>query len=286
MNEMENFSDVTFNILISAYCSESNLVQALVMMEKCFSNGFVPDVIALTKLIELLCNAGRLSEAVEAIERVEMKGGSHDVVVYNTLLKGFVKAGKVRAGIGFLRQMETKGCLPNTDTYNVLIEGFCEPMMLDLDSALDMFHEMKRAGVRWDFVTFETMIHGFCSAGRTKDGVEIFELMLEHKNGCGGRVASCNSIIYGLYKVNRLGRALEFLNYTRNWFPRGVAQTLAILESCREGNVDEAKQVFDEMSERGSIPSALVYSSLIQEYCKKGCMKEAVELVNEMIGLR
>ncbi|KAH6831076.1 Pentatricopeptide repeat superfamily protein [Perilla frutescens var. hirtella] len=284
MNEMDNFSDVTFNILISAYCNEGNLVQALVMMEKCFSSSFVPDVIALTKLIGILCNAGRLSEAVEALERVETKGGTHDVVVYNTLLKGFVKAGKVKAGCGFLRQMETKGCLPNTETYNVLIEGFCESGMLDL--ALDMFHEMKRAGVRWDFVTFETMIYGFCSAGKTRDGIEIFELMLEDKGGSGGRIASYNSILYGLYKDNHLDKALEFLNYMRNWFPRVVDHTLTILKFCQDCNIGEAKQVFDEMSERGSTPSALVYASLIQEYCKNGCMKEAVEMVNEMIGLR
>lgn len=284
MHEMDKYSDVTFNILMSAYCNEGNLVQALVMVEKCFGNGFVPDVITLTKLIELLCNEGRFSEAVEVMERVEAKGGSHDVVIYNTLLKGFVKVGKVKAGCGFLRQMEVKGCLPNTETYNILILGFCESVMLE--SALDLFHEMKRAGVRRDFVTFETLIHGFCSTGKTREGIEILELMLEERHGSGGRIASYNSILYGLYKDNNLDKGLEFLNFMRNWFPHAVAYTLTILEFCQEGNVEEAKQVLDEMRERGRTPSALVYGSLIQEYCKKGCMKEAVELVNEMIGLK
>ncbi|XP_057776446.1 pentatricopeptide repeat-containing protein At2g17525, mitochondrial [Salvia miltiorrhiza] len=283
MNEMGKYSDVTFNILVSTYCNEGNLVQALVMVEKCFSSGFVPDVIALTKLVALLCSEGRISEAVEVMERVEAKGGALDVVVYNTLLEGFVKAGKVKGGCGFLRQMEVKGCLPNTETYNALILGFCESH--EMDQALDLFHEMKRAGVRWDFVTFETLTYGFCSMGKTRDGVEIFELMLEERGGCGGRIASCNSILYGLYKSGNVGKALEFLNYMRIWFPRGVAHTLTILRLCEEGNADEAKLVLDEMRERGSVPSALVYASLVQEYCKKGCMKEAVELVNEMIGL-
>ncbi|KAL1557475.1 pentatricopeptide repeat-containing protein, mitochondrial-like protein [Salvia divinorum] len=283
MNEMERYSDVTFNILISAYCGEGNLVQALVMAEKCFGNGFVPDVVALTKLIEILCNEGRISEAVEVMERVEAKGGTHDVVVYNTLAKGFVKAGNVRGGCGLIRQMEAKGCLPNTETYNALILGFCSSQKMD--SALDLFHEMKRAGVCWDFVTFETLTHGFCSAGKTREGVEIFELMLEDRGGCGGRIACYNSILYSLYKNNNVGKALEFLNYMKNWFPQAVDHTIMILQLCEEGNVDEARKILDEMRERGRAPSALVYASLIQERCKKGRMKEAVELVNEMIGL-
>ncbi|KAI3454197.1 hypothetical protein Pfo_010860 [Paulownia fortunei] len=282
MNEMEEFSDVTFNILISAYCNDNNLVQALVMMEKCFSNGFVPDVVALTKVVEILCNAGRISDAVEVLERVEAKGGTLDVVAYNTLLKGFVKARKVRAGCGFLKQMEMKGCLPNTETYNVVIAGFCESGMLD--SALDMFHEMKRVGVHWNLVTFETLIYGLCSAGQTQGGFKIFDLMSEVKGGCGGRIGPYNSILYGLYKDNCLDEALEFLSYMRNLFPRAVDQSSRILQLCQEGSVEEAKQILDKMSEEGGFPSAPVYASLIKEFCKNGCMKEAVELMNEMIG--
>ncbi|XP_041994130.1 pentatricopeptide repeat-containing protein At2g17525, mitochondrial-like [Salvia splendens] len=113
---------VVYNTLIHALCKNG---KALVMLEKCFGNGFVPDVVALTKLMEILCKEGRISEAVEVMERVEAKGGTHDVVVYNTLAKGFVKAGNVRGGCGLIRQMEVKGCLPNTETYNALILGFC-----------------------------------------------------------------------------------------------------------------------------------------------------------------
>ncbi|KAE9450220.1 hypothetical protein C3L33_17886, partial [Rhododendron williamsianum] len=91
MNEMLEPNEVTSNILISAYCREGNVVQALVMLEKSFSNGCVPDVITVTKVIEILCNEGRVTEAVEVLERVKSSGGSVDVVAYNTLIKGFSK---------------------------------------------------------------------------------------------------------------------------------------------------------------------------------------------------
>ncbi|CAA0838444.1 Pentatricopeptide repeat-containing protein -mitochondrial [Striga hermonthica] len=281
-NEMEEFSDVTYNILISAYCNENNIVQALVMLEKSFSDGFVPDAVTLTKLLEILCNAGRASEAVEILERVEENRGATDVVAYNTLLKGFVQSGKMKAACGFLKQMENKGCLPNTKTYNILIKGFCDSEMLD--SALDKFGEMKRAGLHWDFVTFDTLIYGLCSSGKTRDGLKILEIFLEGKRkDWVHRIGPYNSILYGLYKANCLDKVPEFLNYMKFLFPRAAGRSLSILRLCEDGNIDEAKQILETMREQGDIPSAVVYAALIRVFCEKGHMKEGVEMTNEMI---
>ncbi|XP_051146897.1 pentatricopeptide repeat-containing protein At2g17525, mitochondrial isoform X2 [Andrographis paniculata] len=284
MHEMKELSDVTFNILISAYCDANNLVQALVMLEKCFNHGFVPDVVTLTKVVEIMCHSDRLWEAVEVLERVEGKGGTLDVVAYNTLLKGFVKAGKAGAAHGFLKQMELKGCLPNTETYNVVISGFCATWMLD--SAIETFYEMQRMGVPWNFFTFDTLIHGLCSSGRTKDGFIIFRLMMENEGwGCDGRIGPYNSILYGLYRDNNLYQAYKFLKYMERVFPHAVNQSSTILHLCEKGNVEEAKQVLDGMREGGDFSSVIVYASVIQGLCKKGCTREGVELMNEMVRL-
>ncbi|KAJ0774750.1 putative tetratricopeptide-like helical domain superfamily [Helianthus annuus] len=180
MNEMVEPKDVTFNILITAYCKAENIVQALVMLEKSFDLGFVPDVITLTKVIKVLCDKDRAMEAVEVLERVEKKGGEIDVVVYNTLIKGFCKLKKVKAAVRFLKEMEMKGCLPNAETYNVLIFGFCELGLLD--SAVDMFDEMKTVGIAWNLMTYDTLIGGLFSRGRIEDGYKIMEIMVEKGN--------------------------------------------------------------------------------------------------------
>ncbi|KAL6959806.1 hypothetical protein U1Q18_039958 [Sarracenia purpurea var. burkii] len=282
MNEMVKPNEVTFNILISAYCKEANLVQALVMLEKTFSNGLVPDVVSVTKVIEILCNDGRVTEAAEVLERIESKGGTVDVVAYTTLIKGFCKAGKMKLALRFLKEMEGKGCLPNVDTYNVLIFGFCESGTLD--SALDMFHEMKSAGISWNFVTFNTLIRGLCSGGRMEDGFKILELMEETKGGSEGHIGPYNSIIYGLYKENRLEEGVEFLTKMGKMFPRAVDRSSKILGFCEEGSIEDAKRLYDQMTGEGGIPSALVYASLIHGFCQQGRVKEAFELMNEMVG--
>lgn len=282
MSEMEEPNDVTFNILISGYCKEGNSVQPLVLLEKSFSMGFVPDVVTVTKVLEVLCNAGRVMEAAEVLERVEGMGGLLDVVAYNTLIKGFCGAGKVKVGLHFLKQMERKGCLPNVDTYNVLISGFCESGMLDL--ALDLFNDMKTDGIKWNFVTFDTVIRGLCSEGRIEDGFSILELMEESKEGSRGHISPYNSIIYGLFKQDRFDEATEFLTKMGNLFPRAVDRSLVILEHCKKGDIEDAKRLYDQMIDEGGIPSILVYNCLVHGFSQQGSVREAVELMNEMIG--
>ncbi|XP_076892698.1 pentatricopeptide repeat-containing protein At2g17525, mitochondrial-like [Bidens hawaiensis] len=180
MSEMVDPNSVTFNIMISAYCNIDNLIQALVMLEKSFDLGFVPDVITVTKVIKVLCDKDRAMEAVEVLERVEKKGGEADVIVYNTLIKGLCKLKKAKAAVRFLKEMEMKGCLPTAETYNALIFGFCESGLLD--SALDMFDEMKTVGIGWNLVTYDTLIGGLCSGGRIEDGYIIMEIMVDKGN--------------------------------------------------------------------------------------------------------
>ncbi|XP_077220558.1 pentatricopeptide repeat (PPR) superfamily protein [Tasmannia lanceolata] len=282
INEMVDPSGVTFNVMISAYCREGDLIQALVMLEKSFALGFVPDVVTVTKVLEVLCNEGRVMDAVEVLDRVEKKkGGLIDTVAYNAVINGFCRLGKVKVGKRFLKEMEGKGCLPNVNTYNTLIAGFCESG--NLDSALDLFHEMRTDGIDLNFVTYDTLIRGLCSGGRIADGFKILNMMEESRGGLGGRISLYNSIIYGLYRENRLEEAREFLVEMGRFFPRAVDKSLKILGFCEEGKVEEAKKVYDHMISEGGVPSALVFVRLIHGFCEEGNVREAFELMNEMV---
>nr|XP_043621044.1 pentatricopeptide repeat-containing protein At2g17525, mitochondrial [Erigeron canadensis] len=284
MNEIVDPNSVTFNILITAYCKQDNLVQALVMLEKCFRVGFVPDVITVTKVMEILCNKDRPMEAHAVLQRMEKNGGKIDVVAYNTLIKGLCKMKKPKAARRFLKEMELKGCLPNIDTYNSLISGFCELGLLD--TALDMFDEMKTAGISWTFTTYDILIHGLCSRGRVEDGYKILELMEETRSSSISRhISPYNSIIYGLYKANRIDEAREFLTKMETNFPRAIDKTLQILALCEDGKIQNAKKIYDEMIQQGINPSILVYVTLIRGLCQENLVKEAFEMMDKMLKL-
>nr|GEU94687.1 hypothetical protein [Tanacetum cinerariifolium] len=251
-SEMVVPNDVTFNILITAYCKQENIVQALVMLEKYLHLGFVPHVITITKVLEILCRNDRVAEAVEVLQRVEMKGGKIDVVAYNTLVKGFCNLRKPKAARRFLKEMELKGCLPNVDTYNALISGFCESGLL---------------------------------GGRVEDAHNIMELMEESSNSSFGHISPYNSIIYGLYKANRIDEAREFLTKMGTQFPRAIDRSTHILAFCEQGKTENAKTVYDQMIQEGSIPSILVIVTLIRGLCEETMVREAFEIMDQMLSI-
>lgn len=282
MSEMTEPNAVTFNILISGYCGEDDFVQALVLLDDCLNLGLIPDLVTVTKVLEVLCNADRVSEAVQVLERVEGVGVAVDAVAYNTLIKGFCRTGKPRLGLGLMKKMEMKGCLSNVETYNLLISGFCDIGMLD--SALNLFHDMKTDGVKWNFATYNLLIRGLCSAGRTQDGLKILEIMDENRRGTECHIGPYNSVIYGLYKEDRLNEALDFLYKIGGLFPKNADRSFRIMGFCKEGKIEDAKMVYDQMIEEGGNPSAIVYAHLIHGFCQKGCVQEAFEVMNEMVG--
>ncbi|GAB2260121.1 hypothetical protein Droror1_Dr00010976 [Drosera rotundifolia] len=282
MNEMPEPNDVTYNLLISAFCKQEDLVPALVLLEKSFSSGSVPDVVTVTKVVALLCSVGRLNEAAEVLERVEGSGDTVDVVAYNTLIRGFCALGKAKVGLHFLKHMETKGCLPTVDTYNIMISGFCETNMID--AALDLFNAMETDGTQCNFFTYDILIRGLCFQQRVADAFKILELMEERKRGAEGHISPYNNIIYGLFQECRHKEAIEFLQNLRLLFPRAVDRSSRVLKFCEEGDLDSAKKIYEQMINEGSAPSVLVYSSLINAFCKHGRVREAFELMNEMIS--
>lgn len=281
MSEMDCPNDVTFNIMISAYCGEGNYLQAMVMLEKCFDLGFIPDVVAVTKIVDILCNEARFSEAVEILNRVEDKGGVVDVVAYNTLIEGFCRVGKPSVGQRVVKEMEAKGCLPNLRTYNSLISGFCAAR--DIDSAIDLFGEMKEDQINPDFNTYDTIIRGFCSVGRVDEGYKFLRAMEEQRGDLGKRIGPYNSIIYGLYREKRLCEAQEFLEKMEEYFPRSVDRHKNICSLCEEGSFEEAMKVYEQMIGEGGSPSVLAFVGLIDGLCQVKNTREAFNLMNEMI---
>ncbi|CAG7900762.1 unnamed protein product [Brassica rapa] len=281
MSEMKEPNDVTFNVLISAYCNEQKLVQSMVLLEKCFGLGFVPDVVTVTKVMGVLCSEGRVAEALEVLERVEGKGCKVDVVACNTLVEGYCAVGKVRVAQRFFEEMERNGYLPNVETYNLLINGFCEAGMLD--SALDVFNDMKTDAVRRNFATFNTLVKGLSVGGRVNDGLKILELMEESENVRGARVDPYNSVVYGFYKENRWEEALEFLLKMENLFPRAVDRSFKLISLCEKGSVEDVKTAYDQMIGEGGVPNVVVSHCLAHRFSQEGYMEETLELINDMV---
>ncbi|KAI4327853.1 hypothetical protein L6164_020265 [Bauhinia variegata] len=107
--------------------------------------------------------------------------------------------------------------------------------------------------------------------------------MEDSKEGSRGRISPYNSIVYGLFKQNRLDEAVEFLKKMGKLFPKAVDRSLTILRHCNEGAIEDAKRIYYQMLNEGGVPSILVYDGLVCRFSGEGCVREAIELMNVMV---
>ncbi|KAH0633629.1 hypothetical protein KY284_036415 [Solanum tuberosum] len=115
-----------------------------------------------------------------------------------------------------------------------------------LDLTLEMFNEMKRVGINWNFVTYDTLIHGLCSGGRVENGWKILEVMNNDKQVSAFHISPYNGVIYGFYKETRLEEALAFLRKVENLFPLAVDRSvkMAILVNQGRSMIRWSRRVF------------------------------------------
>nr|POF12019.1 pentatricopeptide repeat-containing protein, mitochondrial [Quercus suber] len=251
MNEMEEPNDVTFNNLISAYCKEENLVQALVLLEKCFNLGFVPDVVTGTKVLEVLCNVGRVTEAVDILNRLER--------------------GRMEDGFKILEIMEeskegSRGCL---SPYDSVLYGLYKENQLD--EALTFLTQMGKFFPR--AVDRSLRILSLCEEGAIEDAKKVFGQIL----GGGGvpNVLFYDRLVHGFCEGGYMHEAFELMNEMvgRGYYPLAPTFNALISGFCRQGKVSSALKLIDDMVVRVCKLDIGSYNPLIDAFLGRGIFK-------------
>jgi pentatricopeptide repeat protein len=91
-------------------------------------------------------------------------------VTFTTFIRKHCKARDMRAALSCLGAMRRAGVRPNDRTYNTLIQGWIE--LKRMDRAMDLFREMKRRKVRPDVVTYNLLISGWARQMKRMDKAE------------------------------------------------------------------------------------------------------------------
>lgn len=88
-----------------------------------------------------------------------------------------------------LRKMEEKDIKADVVTYSR--DG-------RMDAAIDLFNEMETKGIESSVVTYNSLIGGFCKAGKWNDGAQLLKDMISRKiipNVQGWKVGGCMDFI-------------------------------------------------------------------------------------------
>lgn len=178
------------------------------------------------------------------------------------------------------RDIVTIGPSPSLRTFNELILGFCRKGFIRC--ALAMVGLMQRYGLFPDARSFRNVFKACFAMGRKKDAFEVFAYMLQ--NGfCLPDVSSCTFLVDALCKEGRLEEARELFDRMETEKKRGsVAYSALIYGYAKFGKTESAREVYMEMDSRGVTPNCYTFNALVYGYSKTNCLNEALITFDEL----
>ncbi|KAK8983666.1 hypothetical protein V6N11_009455 [Hibiscus sabdariffa] len=302
---------ITHTMLISAYCKQEVLEEALSLYEEMVANGILPDAITYSSIINGLRKHVKLAEAKILMMDMEMErmgvdpnhvsyatlmnmffkvGNSmdaftlkslmvvrdivFDVVVYTILMDGLFKVGKPKESM-FITLLKHK-LVPNTVTYSTLVHGLCK--LGDINGAESALEEMKEKYVVPNVVTYSSIINKYVRKGILDEAVNIMRKMM-------GKNIFPNVYIYaalidGYFKAGKETVALDLYNEMKLI---GLVENSFILDAFvnnlkRSGRMWEADELAKDMMSRGLSLDHVNYTSLMDSFFKEGKESAALTL--------
>ncbi|KAK7843088.1 pentatricopeptide repeat-containing protein [Quercus suber] len=203
-------------------------------------------------LIRNYGRAGLFQESIKLFSTMKSLGVSPSVVSFNSLLSILLKRGRTNMAKSVYDEMlTTYGVTPDTYTFNILIRGFCVNTMVD--EGFHFFKEMSRFKCEPDVVTYNTLVDGL--AGNLDEALKMFDKMSELQ-------VQSDSATY----------------------------SVIIRSLCQIGDYGRAEELFDELSEKeilfsavGCKPLVAAYNPMFEYLCGNGKTKKAERVFRQLM---
>lgn len=251
---------VSWNALLAGYVRAGMWHEALkLFVELLRVPGLDPDEPTMASLVSAISQPGLLDLARKAHGYVIRKGFSLDGALGVSLITMYAKCGSIGGAHKVFVSVPAK----NVGHWTCMIGGLAAHGLAE--SALWLFAEMLKAGVRPNYVTFIGVLNACSHEGLAEEGLKYFHLM-----------SNCFNIEPGIQHygclvdlLGRLGRVEEAMELISNLCTEpGFVVWSTLLSACRKhGNVEiaevAAKKLFELEPENGS--SYVMLSSLYAE---------------------
>ncbi|KAJ7551518.1 hypothetical protein O6H91_06G018500 [Diphasiastrum complanatum] len=293
-------SDVVIaNILVDMYAKCGCIEHAQQMFDKMTQR----DVVSWNSMIAGYVKSGCIEHAHQVFEEMSER----NVVSWNSIIAGYAHNGRAKEALALYEQMKQEGVQPNHVTYVILLKACASIAALEqgkqlhvqiirsgfesdemVSSALvDMYakcgsmahaHQVFDSMHERSVVSWTAMIAGYSQNGLGKDALALYEQMKQE----GVQV---NNVTYAiLLKVCASIAALELGKQLRSQIKKGGFESEVIVDSAlvdmyaKCGCIEQARQVFNKMSERDVVS----WTAMIAGYAQQGLGKEALTLLEHM----
>ncbi|KAL6848543.1 hypothetical protein ACP4OV_021837 [Aristida adscensionis] len=252
---------------------------------------FAPNALSYNSLLSALCRVADLPTARKLFDGMRVGDGSSkcdgfpNVVTYTTMIKAYFAKRLANEALAVFKMMVSDGVQPNRITYNTLVQGFCEAGRMELVKEVFEMDSFKP-----DTCTFNTLMAAHCREGRTEDAMKVFDQMVVlHVRRDS---ASYSILIRALCEKGDFGRAEELvdellekevLKKRGGCAPLVASYNPIFRYFCENGKAKKARMLFGQLLDRRSKTDVSAFNTLILGHCKEGDFEEGYELVLSML---
>ncbi|KAF3534414.1 hypothetical protein DY000_02040417 [Brassica cretica] len=256
----------TYGSLINGFAKRGSLEGAVDTWNKMLTSGCSPNVVVYTSMVQALCRHSKFREAESLIENMCKENCAPSVATFNAFIKGLCDAGRIDWAEKVFIQMEQQyKCYPNIVTYNELLDGLSKANRIE--EAYSLTREISMRGVEWSSSTYNTLLHGSCSAGLPGIALQLAGKMVV--DGKSPDEITRNMIVLAYCKLGKVERAVQMLDQVscgggRKWRPDVISYTNVIWGLCSSNCREDAVIILERMISERIVPSVATWNILLR----------------------
>lgn len=281
---MEVKDVVSWNALVTGYSQIGRFDEALELFERMREEEIGLNVVTWSAVISGYAQRDLGYEALSIFKEMRLSGAEPNVITLVSVLSGC-------AAIGALRQGKETHCYAIKRILS-LEDSSTEEDLMVINALIDMYakcKEMKIAQAMFDdidrrdrnVVTWTVMIGGYAQHGDANDALELLLGMLtdEYSVIPNAYTIACALVACARMSSLRIGRQIHAYVLRQGYEPTIVFVANCLIDMyAKSGDVDAARLVFDNMSQRNTVS----WTSLMTGYGIHGRGEEALQVFNAM----
>ncbi|XP_058732293.1 pentatricopeptide repeat-containing protein At5g21222-like [Vicia villosa] len=275
-------NEITYSVLIHAWCTNNNLEAAWDVLHKMVDSGLQPDVVTYSTLARAYAQNGKTFEAERLIFKMQQYNNKvrHNEQTCGIIINGYCKEGYMEEALRFLHKMKELGVHPNPVVFNPLIKGYLD--ITDTNGVYEALTLMEEFGIKPDVVTYSTIMNAWSSSGLMDICEEIFDEMV--KAEIEPDIHAYSILAKGYVRSGQPDKAEALLTLMTKYGlqPDDVIFITIIRGWCAAGKMDRAVRLHEKMQKMGIPLNLKAYDTLIWGYVKAKQLWKAEELLVTM----
>ncbi|KAK4362715.1 hypothetical protein RND71_017956 [Anisodus tanguticus] len=277
---------VSWNVLVTGYSQIGRFDEALGLFERMREEEIDLNVVTWSAVISRYAQRDLGYEALNIFKEMRLSGAEPNVITLVSVLSGCAAIGALHQGkethcYAIKRMLRLEGSNAEEDlmVINALIDMYAKCKEMKIAQA--MFDDIDRRDR--NVVTWIVMIGGHAQHGDANDALELFSAMLKNEYSVfpNAYTISCALVACARLSSLRIGRQICAYVLRQGYEPTMVFVANCLIDMyAKSGDVDAARLVFDNMSQRNTVS----WTSLMTGYGIHGRGEEALQVFNMMRG--